>query len=72
MNNFKIGDRVKVVRKVEKEEGWDDVWVDEMDACIGKTGIIEDILGKRILVIFPEIFGYYNFPPSSLELVKDA
>lgn len=71
MNNFKIGDRVKVVRKVEEEEGWDDVWVDEMDACIGKTGIIGDILGKRILVIFPEIFGYYNFPPSSLELVKD-
>lgn len=51
-HNFKIGDRVKVVRKVEEEEGWDDVWVDEMDACIGKTGIIGDISGKRIWVFF--------------------
>lgn len=54
-----------------EEEGWSDVWVDGMDDCIGKVGKIEEIYSSRIFVTIsgmPE----YNFPPSSLELVKDA
>ena len=75
MKEFKIGDRIKVVKKVEEEEGWDDLWVDYMDGYIGKEGEINNILGKRIYIrveAHPLYWTDYNFPPSSLELVENA
>jgi len=47
MTNFKIGDRVKVVRKVEKEEGWGDVWAGEMNTVIGQESKILNIADVR-------------------------
>lgn len=47
-----------------------DVWVGEMNTVIGQEGKVLDIVSQRVYVDFPKLRGY-NFPPSSLELVKD-
>ena len=72
MVKFTVSDRVKIIKKIEKEKGWESSWVKEMDAWIGVEG--------KILIVDP-INGYYVFsislndgwwfPPSSLELVEE-
>ena len=61
---LKIGDRVRVVRKVEKEDGWANSWSKYMDNRIGREFIVKEIseLGIRLDI--------YNFPPSSLEALE--
>lgn len=68
---FQIGDRVKVVKKVEKEAGWENTWyAKNMDKYIGNIYTIQriDVSGVR----FGEDAQSYGFPSTSLELVKRA
>lgn len=65
MSQFKIGDRVRITKRVRKEEGWANDWTCGMDESIGKVFEVEAIssdFGIRI--------GVWHFPPSSLELVS--
>lgn len=46
-NDLKIGDRVRVIRKAESDEdGWSAVWAAEMDAVVGKAGVVKRFLGN--------------------------
>lgn len=62
---IKVGSKVKVVRKVEKEDGWKDVWTSSMDSYVGNGEVYEvlrvDSAGVR--------FDRWNFPKSALEVV---
>ena len=64
---FKVGDKVRVVKKVEQENGWRNSWVDDMDELLGKTFTINMIDESGIF--FED--SHYEFPPSSLELVTE-
>jgi len=68
-NKFKVGDTVKVVRRVaDHSGGWEDDWTFSMDKCVGNVFVV-DGTGNS---------GYefetcdYSFPSQSLELVKSA
>lgn len=67
-NVFKIGDEVKVVRKVEATATWTNSWVGGMDAFLGKTFIVSRELTND--GIYDNTSGYW-FPEESLELVSD-
>jgi hypothetical protein len=71
---FKIGDRVKVVRQVPSNDPngmgsglqWCNSWIDSMDKFIGKEGVItyvDNLCGIGI--------GLYSFPSAALELVTE-
>ena len=60
---FKVGDKVKVVRKYEKYGlGWNS----EMSGCIGKDFTIKKVTGGGNYLLDSSD---YIFPPESLELV---
>jgi hypothetical protein len=73
---FKIGDRVKVVRQVPSNDPngmgsglpWHNSWNDCMDGFIGEEGVIEDFGQYNSGV---NLGGCFNFPISSLELVVE-
>lgn len=74
---FKVGDKVKVVRKVESfANGWENTWEVEMDEAIGKVGEISDGDSDA-----PNTAGFciqiddsasWYFPPEALELVEEG
>jgi hypothetical protein len=72
-----VGDRVRVLDLGLKDEesvpGWADVWVEDMDATIGKVGKVveKDIFG--IYVRFPEDTDAFRwvYHESLLELVEE-
>lgn len=78
---FKPGDKVLIARKVEKQDGWTNHWIDIMDSCIGKIGTVGDDPSLRrlcqtregVLVrITDEKTGLskkWFYPTSALELV---
>jgi len=38
---FKKGDQVRILRKAKtRERGWENSWVDPMDAAVGKIGTV--------------------------------
>ena len=62
-NNFKVGDKVKIVKKVtERSDDFQNSWVDDMDVTIGQTVSINRIGRKGIY--FNEVA--YGYPPASL------
>lgn len=66
---FKIGQKAKVLRKVEHAEGWNNQWVHQMDEYVGREGTIRqtDVMG----VAFEEFS--WRFPEASLGLsVSDS
>jgi hypothetical protein len=65
---FKIGDRVRIVKKVEKEEGWGNTWCVDMNQYIGSVGTITSI--SKYGVRLKEI--NYAFPSSSLVLEPEV
>jgi hypothetical protein len=71
MSKFKIGDKVRIVRKIELENGWKNEWLPEMDIQIN-TGLVFTI--NKISqegVYFTEFSGCrLGYPLSSLELVE--
>ena len=78
MSEFKIGDRVRVVRKIERENGWDNGWINAMDEVITSQRIftISEITSQGIYfkIDWPRIenIGGFNlgFPKGSLQLVE--
>lgn len=67
VTEFKVGDTVKIARKVVPD-GWSDVWVGEMDAAVGQVGVIEYIGHDRYSLNVGKVGGY-NYPKEALELV---
>jgi len=66
---FKIGDKVKIVKKVtERTEDFDNRWIDDMDTFIGIIGTVENIHPTKGIAIKES---NYNFPSASLALVKE-
>lgn len=66
---FKVGDEVRVVRKVEQAEGWRDVWAGGMDAWVGREfSIVGESYGGFDLGDAAST-SKYNFPAAALELV---
>lgn len=67
--SFKVGDKVKVVRKVERNETGPCAWDEDghMDNLIGQVGTIVAVYDLYVAVEFPN--GYvWNFLPECLEL----
>jgi hypothetical protein len=65
---FKVGDRVRIARKVTVQAGWNNMWVSpEMDRMIGSSGVIKSIsdFGVRLLDV------QYAWPSDSLEHADD-
>ncbi len=67
-NAFKVGDVVRIVRKVEKADGWGNVWVDEMSSYIGQNGVID---GWSDDGIYLRGLTFFAFPSCALELVEE-
>lgn len=63
---MKVGDTVRVIKKVMKEEGWDNSWVGDMDQYIGQSGKITVVSNQGMFI---RELGNFGFPPSSLEVV---
>jgi len=67
---FRIGDTVRVVRKVESHSyGWRNSWVTEMDKTVGRIGTILDINDGGVAVDISEINIIYGFCVFSLEKI---
>lgn len=68
LSQFKVGDMVRICRKIESySEGWDNFWVDEMDAYLNVFGMITSIsmFNRGVKIGAME----YNFPPQALEKI---
>jgi len=65
---FKVGDKVCVVKRVESEKGWSNVWTEDMDDYIGKTLTISSVYSQGIYFVGCP----FDFPASSLEFVESA
>lgn len=78
MSEFKVGDRVRVVRKVERENGWDNAWIHNMDEAITSQRIftIGEITSQGVYfeMDWPRIENvasfHLGFPKGSLQLVE--
>lgn len=69
-SEFKVGDTVKVINKVEHERGWANSWVSSMDKYIGSTCVVLEV-DPVFGIVLDTGYGLY-FPPSSLELVSEV
>ena len=63
-SGLKVGDIVTVIKKAEtNEQGWADVWINDMDNYVGKSGYIsDDKKYKGFYVIFTNnsfVFPYF-------------
>ena len=65
--SLRNGMRVRVARKVMKEPGWDNRWIERMDNCIGFVGTIYMIADHGI---YFEEFDL-GFPPGSLAPIDE-
>ncbi len=69
-HGFKVGDKVKVLRKAEDfEDGWSTFWCSEQDKTIGKVYQIESFVNNRSVRLY---VGYFvvHYPYFVLEPVK--
>lgn len=71
-SRFKAGDRVKIMRKASSfENGWEDVWIEEMDSCIGQTGKIKEDYGSYGFLVKMDNSNFsYTFPYFCLQKVS--
>lgn len=76
---FKICEVVKVTHKVPAQEGWNDVWVEEMNAAIGHVGIIRriDMFGGITIEFLHDDINarcgmMYGYPSKSLKTMPLA
>ena len=67
----KVGDKVRIVRKVEKEDGWSNCWADEMDRLVadGVDYAVSEVNWHGVYLVGAGRFGW---PAGSLELVADT
>ena len=68
---IKVGDRVRVARKAESEEGgWDNDWIGSMDEFIGKLGEVQGYGGLVGFKVFVREFqDYFHYPYFVLEKI---
>lgn len=70
-DEFKVGDKVRILRKAEsREDGWENSWVSPMNAAIGQIGIVVSLSRLRYdvsVMVQGRTFGYPSFV---LELVQ--
>jgi len=71
-SGFRVGNRVKIIKKASSfENGWQDIWIEEMDSCVGKTGKIKEDCGSYgFLVEMDDSNYYYTFPYFCLKKVS--
>lgn len=62
---MQIGDRVEVFQVVQQEPGWVNIWTAEMNALVGKVGVIESMDETGVYLQGIE----FGFPPSSLRAI---
>ena len=64
---LKEGDTVKVLRRAKSGElGWENVWNDGMDSCVGKEFEVASV-GKTGVSLVGD---FYSYPVHILEIVK--
>jgi hypothetical protein len=68
---IKAGDYVKVVRRVDRQEGYKNVWTDPMDAIVGngKRYKVHAVIKEGVWL--DTDVGYHGYPQSSLELCNN-
>ena len=70
---LKVGDKVKILRKVVSfEDGWDNYWSEGADTWVGKTGVIigdSKVVGFKVFL--EEENDWCFFPYFVLEKVED-
>lgn len=70
---LKVGDKVKILRKVVSfEDGWDNYWSEGADTWVGKTGVIigdSKVVGLKVFL--EEEDNWWYFPYFVLEKVED-
>ena len=70
---LKVGDKVKILRKVVSfEDGWDNYWSEGADTWVGKTGVIigdSKVVGLKVFL--EEEDDWWYFPYFVLEKVED-
>lgn len=70
---LKVGDKVKILRKVVSfEDGWDNYWSEGADTWVGKTGVIigdSKVVGLKVFL--EEEDEWWCFPYFVLEKVED-
>lgn len=71
--NFGKGDVVKVIKRVDEENGWDNSWVSCMNLAMGQEFTVDRVDNKGIYFVSNNdaIHFDYGFPPSSLKLIKE-
>ena len=63
VKKFAVGDKVVVVKRVDEESGWDNVWSNDMDTYVG-NGTVYTI--NRVNEAGVYIGGLYGFPHGAL------
>ena len=72
MSEFKVGDKVKVLRAFTNEESIYSVWTEDMESTVGKVGAIGVVFEDgECVVLFTDEDCSWAFPPSVLEKVED-
>lgn len=67
--SFRVGDRVRIYRKVELASGWYDTWTSDMDMYVGREFVIRKVdlsVGKYWME-----GECWNFPKDALELIEE-
>lgn len=69
---FKVGDRVRIVKRIEETALWDDAWVESMDHTVGSVGTVQaTVRGGCDVRLDDGDFGeYWSYPTESLERVE--
>lgn len=72
IKNLKVGDKVRIYRKVNKFPDDFDTWVGPMNPTVGKEGIVVSTSLQQFIVRVQVGNTAWNYPPSSLALVKEV
>lgn len=67
---FKIGDKVKIVKKVEKITKWNNL--EKMDITLGMIGTIINIINGYYRINFIDLDKEWNYDFECLKLIKKA
>lgn len=67
---FKVGDRVRIAKRVNWGSGWDDIWTNVMDKTVGASGEIRSLKhGGYFVRLDSQVHGSWNYPAEALELI---
>lgn len=71
ISKFQVGDKVKITRKANsRENGWNNIWISDMDSAVGKVGTVTEVTQWGIGVNVPGIRGFYQYPEFVLEVAS--